>query len=43
MKRILGDEDLRNNLIEKSLNQLKKYSWEKMGRETLSVYLDIKK
>ena len=38
MKRILGDEDLRNNLIEKSLNQIKKYSWEKMAEETLKIY-----
>ena len=38
MKKIMEDEELRKNLIEKSLNQIKKYSWEKMAEETLKIY-----
>ena len=38
MKKIMGDEELRKILIEKSLEQIKKYSWEKMAEETLKIY-----
>jgi len=38
MKKIMENEELRKKLIEKSLNQIKKYSWEKMSRETLKIY-----
>jgi len=32
------DEGLRNNLIEKGFEQIKKYSWQKMAEETLKIY-----
>jgi glycosyltransferase involved in cell wall biosynthesis len=38
MKKIMEDDELRKILIEKSLEQVRKYSWEKMGRETLKIY-----
>ena len=42
MEKIMEDEELRKILIEKSSNQIKKYSWEKMGRETMEIYLNKK-
>ena len=41
MKKVLEDEEMRKNLIDKGLQQIKKYSWEKMARETLRVYQKI--
>ena len=35
---VLEDENLRQNLIHRGFEQIKKYSWRKMGRETLEVY-----
>lgn len=35
---VISDEDLRQELIKKGYEQLKKYSWERMARETLEVY-----
>ena len=37
MKDLLGDENLRNNLIEKGIKQTKKFSWQKCAEETLDV------
>jgi glycosyltransferase involved in cell wall biosynthesis len=34
----ISDSDLRKNLITRGKERLKKYSWEKMGRETLDIY-----
>jgi len=38
---VLDDERLRNDLIAKGAAQVKKYSWEKMAKETLEVYRSI--
>jgi glycosyltransferase involved in cell wall biosynthesis len=38
MKKVLEDDELRKALIEKGLNQIKKYSWERMASETLEIY-----
>lgn len=38
---VLNSSDLRQNLIQKGYEQIKKYSWEKMTRETLEAYLDV--
>jgi glycosyltransferase involved in cell wall biosynthesis len=38
IKKALKDENLRKNLIEKGLEQIKCYSWEKMVRKTLNLY-----
>ena len=38
MEKIMEDEELRKNLIGKSLEQIKKYNWEKMAEETLKIY-----
>ena len=40
VERIRKDKKLREDLIKKGLIQVKKYSWEKMGKETLKVYED---
>jgi len=38
MNKILTDEQLRNNLIQKGFKQFEKFSWEKCVRETLEIY-----
>lgn len=38
IKKALLDEDLRKNLANKGFEQIKKYSWEKMAKETLKLY-----
>lgn len=43
MKIILNDEKLRDDLVEKGLNHIKKFSWEKMAKETLEVYEEVLK
>ena len=35
---ILADNNLREQQIKKGYEQIKKYSWERMAQETLSVY-----
>ena len=42
IRKVLTDDDLRNSLKIKGLQQVKKYSWEKCARETLAVYQNIK-
>jgi glycosyltransferase involved in cell wall biosynthesis len=41
IERVLEDNALRKKLIAAGQKQIKKYSWEKMARETLSVYQSI--
>ncbi|MCX6724582.1 MAG: glycosyltransferase family 1 protein [Candidatus Shapirobacteria bacterium] len=38
IKMVIGDTKIRATLIKKGFEQVKKYSWEKMARETLLVY-----
>jgi glycosyltransferase involved in cell wall biosynthesis len=38
---VLDDDTLRNDLIKKGAAQVKKYSWERMAKETLTVYEDV--
>lgn len=38
VEKVLDDEGLRQQLIEKGLEQIKKFSWMKMAKETLDVY-----
>lgn len=40
---ILTDDTLRNTLIEKGSQQLKKYSWERMAKQTHAIYMDALK
>lgn len=40
---VLDDEKLRKDLIAKGAKQVKKYSWEKMAKETLVVYKELLK
>ncbi len=35
--KIISDNDLKNDLIEKGFNQIKKFSWQKCAQETLEV------
>jgi glycosyltransferase involved in cell wall biosynthesis len=39
--KITTDKELRKKLIEKGYEQIKKYSWEKMARETLVIYSNV--
>ena len=39
MKNVLGDEGLRDKLIEKGFERVKKFSWERCARETLETLL----
>lgn len=41
MKKILENEEMRQDLIEKGLQQIKKYSWGKMAKETKKIYSEI--
>lgn len=41
MQKLLEDENLRKELIEKGYKQVKKFSWEKSARETLAVLEEV--
>lgn len=41
IKRILFDKSLKNELIEKGFERVKKYDWWKTAEETLSIYENI--
>jgi len=41
MRLVLTDKKLYNELMQKGFEQVKKYSWERMGRETLKIYKKI--
>ncbi len=43
IKKIIDDTDLRQELIKKGYEQIKKYSWKKMAEETLDVYKNIER
>lgn len=38
IKKVFNNQNLKEQLVQKGLEQVKKYSWEKMARETLQVY-----
>ena len=38
MRRVLTDDELRDNMVRKGLEQSKKFSWEKTAELTLQVY-----
>ncbi len=41
IKEVLKNQELRNNLIENGLEQVKNFSWEKCAKETLKILLSI--
>ncbi len=41
IKKVLEDEKIKNNLIEKGFSQIQKYSWQKMSQEILKIYKEI--
>jgi glycosyltransferase involved in cell wall biosynthesis len=41
ISKVLSDENLRNTLIEKGFERVKKYSWQKTAEETLEIYKNI--
>lgn len=43
INQVLSDEKLRNTLIKRGTNQVKKYSWKKMARQTHDVYMSVLK
>lgn len=40
---VLDDKNLRQELVQRGYQQIKKYSWEKMVHETLLIYLKVEK
>ncbi len=38
IERVVNNKKLRKKLVRKGLEQVKKYSWEKMAKETLEIY-----
>lgn len=38
IERVIGEKALRQNLMKKGYEQIKKYSWKKMARETSDIY-----
>lgn len=43
IEKVLKDEKLRKQMIEKGYQQVKKYSWERMAKQTLEVYNEVLK
>lgn len=43
INQLIKDPDLRNDLMSKGYHQVRKYSWNKMGKETVAVYKQILK
>jgi len=41
MQRVLSDETLRSDLIERGLRRVKNFTWEKTAGETLKVFDEI--
>ena len=41
MSEIISDQNLRQNLQQKGLIQIKKYSWQKTAEKTLTVYREV--
>jgi glycosyltransferase involved in cell wall biosynthesis len=41
IQQVISDKGLREKLIKKGFEQVKKYSWEKMAKQTLVVYLQV--
>ncbi len=41
MQKVLEDSQLRDNLIQKGYQQVKKYSWEKTARQILDIYDEV--
>ena len=42
IKKVLEDEDLRENLVKKGLKQAKKFDWDKTAKEVLEVFKKLK-
>lgn len=38
IKKVIGDKKIRDRLIKEGFKQVKKYSWQRMARQTLEVY-----
>lgn len=41
IERVISNETLRDNLIEKGYEQINKYSWKKMAEQTHAIYMNI--
>lgn len=41
VERVLSNKELRQDLVQKGKEQIKKYSWEKMARKTLEIYSQV--
>ena len=40
---VLDDKNLKQKLIQEGYEQIKKYSWNKMAKETLQIYSNVTK
>ena len=43
IEKVISDEKLREEMVKKGYNQIKKFSWEKTAKETLKVLEDLEK
>jgi glycosyltransferase involved in cell wall biosynthesis len=43
IKRVITDETLRSDMIERGYAQTAKYSWRRMAKETHAIYMDVLK
>jgi glycosyltransferase involved in cell wall biosynthesis len=41
INKVISDEDLRQNLVAKGREQIKRYSWRRMAEETLAIYKSV--
>jgi len=41
MRSILSNDEIKKELVRRGFEQVKKYSWEKMARETLKIYKNV--
>jgi len=41
IEKVIQNKELRKEMIKKGQDQLRKFSWEKTAKETLSLYSDI--
>jgi len=41
IEKVIENRQLREKLVRKGLEQVKKFSWKKMARETIEIYKEV--
>lgn len=41
IEKVISNEELRKKLIQKGINRVKQFSWEKTAKETLDLYKEV--